>query len=904
MKKFTRVFVLALASLTFFSYQINPVAASVHFKYAPQTTLSSTGVRAFSDLGRCLQSNNTLDVFYLIDESASLQNTDPENSRASILGSSLRELSKFRSNIKVNYSVGFFADKYATWRPWTEVTSNNIDSQATALEAEVRNRNNGNWTDWLKGMNGAIGELSAQHSRTRGCQTLVWLTDGGIQLSTTKATENAYSELCSNTFNAFRQSNVTVLGVLLKNDSALNNPKAFNSTDRKYQLDKMTFMRPLVEGDGQLFDGTNLTCGTTPIPANYSAGALFVAQDPIALAFEFLRLNSQIEGCTDGALGNGNVSTFVIESGIARFRLITTSKDWKLISPNGREITPATKGIDYFASAGAAQVTVPVDSKSIGNWTFNHSSASANQLCLFSGLGIKLDAGQLVAGKPGTISGKIVNQGLTQQVDMGSYGSSNIGVQSITSSGKPSPTQVGQISPNGTFTFENFTPESGQGRLEIRVTLNVSTRNGVHLTPVSVSQMLEVRLPSNYPSLSNAPISLTDLKGKKGKATGAAVFNGPTQGSGKVCIPQGETPNVVSDSLNRQKTYAWTIAGVSNNCLSLSPNDKKSIIFTVKNSVAADAHVSAEIPVTYYSSEEPGKNFTLTAPIQFTTTKPTVGVPYIVALLVLLGILLPLFFIYGLTYFTTKFAFGKGVQVAQFPVLIHSTKGIVGTDGMPLVATPEKFIYLPAGSATDVRSYQTPIGTIRTRVSKLVFPNPWFEIAASSGNRIITNVPSPTRLRKRFKDGKVAQVRGNLDGLWALSIRDSDFAGLAGKDAMPANLIVYKRNNVLNPNQHIESLSKVTTTPHLWQKVATLIPLVTVQSARKPAGKLSRKAKETTTTPPAESKSPAFPPSPGTKPIGGGTMPPAPGSKPQGGGTFPPPPASGGGGFPPPPAGA
>ena len=50
---------------------------------------------AFEDLSRCLQSqgkNKVLDVFYLIDESGSLQDTDPDNARADILSSSLQQL--------------------------------------------------------------------------------------------------------------------------------------------------------------------------------------------------------------------------------------------------------------------------------------------------------------------------------------------------------------------------------------------------------------------------------------------------------------------------------------------------------------------------------------------------------------------------------------------------------------------------------------------------------------------------------------------------------------------------------------------------------------------------------------------------------------------------------------------
>ena len=61
----------------------------------PSASAVSTVDGAFEDLGRCLQSqgkNKVLDVFYLIDESGSLQDTDPKNARADILSSSLQQL--------------------------------------------------------------------------------------------------------------------------------------------------------------------------------------------------------------------------------------------------------------------------------------------------------------------------------------------------------------------------------------------------------------------------------------------------------------------------------------------------------------------------------------------------------------------------------------------------------------------------------------------------------------------------------------------------------------------------------------------------------------------------------------------------------------------------------------------
>ena len=65
--------------------------------------LSSVGTRAFDDLTRCINSTQKLDIYYLIDESGSLKSTDPSDTRAEILASSLRTLGAFK-DVSITYS--------------------------------------------------------------------------------------------------------------------------------------------------------------------------------------------------------------------------------------------------------------------------------------------------------------------------------------------------------------------------------------------------------------------------------------------------------------------------------------------------------------------------------------------------------------------------------------------------------------------------------------------------------------------------------------------------------------------------------------------------------------------------------------------------------------------------------
>ena len=870
MKKAKKLLIVLISTLFVFNFA-QPIAVA-SFKFSVND-LSTDGKRAFDDLARCLNSNDKLDVFYLIDESASLKDTDRSNKRAEILKSSLLQLSTLRSDLEVNYAVGFFSDGYKTWKPWSPINAKSAESAAEDLEQKVRTSNAGLSTDWKKGIENAARELSSQRQKTNACQTLIWLTDGGLDLSTKVAGSDpvqknpknleAFNYLCDESANSLRQSRVTVLGVLLKSEQDLRSKSA---EARKNLEQGMALLLPIIEGSGPINLGNSeqKQCGKYPIPANFSAGALLIAEDPVALAFQFLKVGAYAAGGTHGDLTAGNPGTFLIEEGIARFKIITTSPNWKLTDPKGQDVKSGT-GVTIVKSAGATQVSVNVDASKYGKWFFSFTDGSSNELVLFSGLDLKLDDGELIAGTPGRISGKVVSEFSGQPVDLEIYSLAKLSVQEILNSGQSNPAQQAQITTGNLFKIENFTASDDQGQVELRVTLRVKTKSGINLAPVSVSKILDVRLPSNYPSLEKTPITLSTLAGRKGKATGSFTFRGPKQGSGKICIV--DKPKIVNDSIERADTFIWTTpSGLdSKGCLSLLNNQEKEIGIQVTNEISADAQIRGELPVVYYSEQEPNRQFTLRSPIEFQSTKPGVGGWAIELFLILLGIALPLLLIYMLTLLTTKIALGQSVQRASWPVMIDSLKGIQSNDGTVLTPKPEDYKYLP--DRPDARSISEPFGELRAKVSKLVFPAPWFEIQAKTGSRLITMVAPPPQLHKRFASGAIAAIKGNIDSVWGLEIKDQDLVKLGAATSVPAILHIYKRNNLANKNQFMERFMKVTTTPGIWNQVVSIIPAVNqelnsnqAKTKDKKFSPKSKKKKEVSAPPPGSGG--AFPPPP------------------------------------------
>ncbi len=794
----------------------------------PATITSANAVPsidgAFEDLGRCLQSqgkNKVLDVFYLIDESGSLRDTDPENARADILSSSLQQLASFRNDVTVNYSVGFFAHQYGVWQAWRTVNKGGIVPEAARLNEEVRKRNQGNYTDWLQGINGAINELNAQHERTNGCSTLIWLTDGGIQLSTVEKTVDAINQLCDNRFDVLRKNGVTVLGILLKNESALAKLAPDVQEDQAFA---MSLMEPLVTGQGVLTNGTEKKCGKFPIPKNYRQGALFVASDPKDLAYEFLKLPPRIEGCA--AVSKFDRSQFEIEPGISEFQMVTTAANWSLVDPKGKTLTSTSREIRVFDTAGAAQIKVGTNNSGRGTWKFAGTGGETS-LYLCSGLDIRIDPGtEFISGRAGILSGKVVSQSTGLPADLTKYDPDHpITIELITGGKSESKKEAEQSDP-ASFMLQKFIPGTDSAEAEVRITLFLKTKRGTPLAPVSMSQKIDVRLLSNYPTIKNEPIELSTLESELVPATGLVTFKGPEKADGKVCIDTKSKPIVIQDRVSRADTYKISTAGVdAEGCLPIRQGEETSVKMTASNSVTAVSDVILGVPISYYSDAEPGKNFTLNAQVNFKSDPA--GDPLLwIIILTILGIGLPLALIYLMLWWATRIAYGRQLQRAEYPIAITTDGRISTRDGGAIVTHGDNYQGRP--QQDDVRVLQDGSATLSAKLPKSVLGEPWYEIKAPEGSRVISvgNIAPRVKNKKRFASGKLAPIVGDLGKIWYILIADSALIKAEKGALIDAKLVIFNRRDLTNLNQHRDSLAKVSSKPGLGKDVEQLISAV------------------------------------------------------------------------------
>jgi hypothetical protein len=871
---------IGVIALTGVSLIMSPVQSHADNSQTPG--LTATGTRAFNDLTRCISTKQKLDVYYLVDESNSLPLTDPDSARAGILATSLKELAGFDSTISVNYAVGFFGSTFDSWKGFAPVTPSNIASQASAFESEVRARNKQNETNWLAGLDGAAKQLEQQEQISHGCQALIWLTDGGLWLakqgSTSQidqsAVDAATSTLCDVTFENLRKSNVSVFGVLLDNTKALqdiykNNPTYYGQNDRG-----MALMRPLVEGSGATLPGQQSTTCGGPILPNYSAGALLIAKDPIALALQFLVLGGQTHGGTPSDLPPGNPTSFDIERGVRKFQVLTTSKHWQLTSPNGTTFNDGTTSLDVQNQNGVQQITVSGSQLSLGKWKIGFDSAGqvVNRLLLYSGLAVQLDPGQYIGGSKTYISGQIVVDGSKEKVKLSDYRTHEFEIDQVTSSGESIKIRNVKIDDSGNFSAP-FDLTSNQTNLEIRITLKISTLSGKNLSDVSISKFLTVLLPSNYPTI-DSPILLSPINGPKGIGKGVITIHGPKVGNGQLCFAGGSPYGITiqRDAVSRTTSYNWQIGGLDpSNCVSVTQGSTKQLTVSSKNSTIADAKVIAEVPLKFLSQDKPDP-INLKAPIDFETTIIRAGRGIVKVLLFFLGIGIPLLILFLLNKSNSKLIFGNGIQRASFKIRIDSTSGISSIDGSKLTAIADDFKFIP--QQPDTAAYKDAVGEIRARVSLIPLSEPWYEIESLPDYRLLTvhsvSDSGLKKLKKRFLSGQIARIQSDMGKFWTIQIAEKDLQTAQSSSYVTGTLVIYKRNRLGATSQHLDRLAEVVATGGIWSRLTEMkqVPLTNLPKVKEDKIKEPKRSKksEVVVQPVAQAPSGSNPPAPPTLP--------------------------------------
>lgn len=921
-KLFARVFAgVSVVALTFVGFASISLAAD-------STQLTKIGQQAFTDITTCLTSGKekALDVFYLIDNSGSLSYTDVDEVRTKVLSNSLKELANFsEQGVAVSYAAALFNTDVRPVGNWTKLTNT---SQAKQISNVANNGQLGTWTDWEEGLKFAKRQLD---SRSDSCKMLIWFTDGGINPDgEIPSIFKSLSNLCrtgisEKTLGAsknyglmaeLRKSQISVFGVLYQNDkSSLEHwTNKDKQADPQARLDfehyLMSFMIPLIEGKGTVSQKAagyptptgELQCGEITeagfAPAGQPNGAFLNAQDPIALAFQFLKLESQITGGSGVPIVDGK---FTIKPGTAAFRIITPESDWKLTGPSDSKISATENdpgAVEVETSSGVTKIDFAVnnDPKYQGQWKIDGAPDSA-ELYVYSGLTIELDrdkVSQVIGQRENTLTGKISRTAnfADLPVDLGVYDKQGLSLEILENGVRKTVSDVDiELLPSGQLKIEKFKPEQESGDVELWVSLDL----GGDFQKISSRFTLSAMAAKALAIPSSDVVNLTTLEGPTGQALGKIIVNGPTIGdSSQFCIAgaiiRTDDVQTAAEKKDRLADFTWNFNGTEStggdSCVDVAKGETKVIDVVVTNKTQANAHV---VSMRTMSSKAGAANYT--APLRFEfdtkTQGNTVVAIAVIAGLLALGILIPLLMLYLFNKATTKFLPFENTHRAEFPILV--TPGLApkildarsATSQKALIVGPQDFVaQVDQPASAEVN---TGAGLAKGRVPLFPLLATWYEAQALDGSRLLSMKSAGEKNPKAFADGKAAELSPNMSENWLLSFADSDLKGSVD-EALPGRLIIYSAMGTLPGYQ--SRVNDIVQTPGIAERIVELREASKLeQKAKKPA-KVGKKSDTSApefvapavipTIPSATIAAPISPLSPPSPPTSGKLAPPPP----------------------------
>ena len=212
---------------------------AVLFTPATQGFVSASDASSDNPIKDCLaqMSEPRLAVQFLIDESKSLQTTDPLDRRVDAINSSIATLTfNFENvdessdkNIAIDIRLAGFAKIFQDHgSDWISLSEN--DNEVIYSEVErFRKRNIEGYTNYQAGLEGAERSF-VDYDRSRAgevaCKALVWLTDGNLDLDNSSANQGPedrqIKELCNSggVVDRLRSQQVFVIGLGLNSSSA------------------------------------------------------------------------------------------------------------------------------------------------------------------------------------------------------------------------------------------------------------------------------------------------------------------------------------------------------------------------------------------------------------------------------------------------------------------------------------------------------------------------------------------------------------------------------------------------------------------------------------------------------------------------------------------------------------
>lgn len=706
-----------------------------HAPTASAADLSDVATDAFADLTSCIAANEVLLVSIVVDESASLKRTDPQNQRVEAVQAAVDALAGLEAagGVTVETNLSIFGGGYGELVGWGPPSGAHGERLQRVIAGDLAGRNGAQNTDYRVALQNAQASVDARRAAVGGaaCGAVLWFTDGKLDVGTDGAgpeDDAARDELCTpnGIVDGIRAAGTTIIALAL-----------FTPGDTTVTAEDRERLRAVAEGVGE-----EAECGTVPLHPDVAGGAYLSADDPSALSRLFSGAGALIQGFTQasiecpGAACPDGVLDIHADRAVGGFRVIFESDAGTaspvLTAPTGAE-HPLTTGADgSVATTSRDRLHVTdvdlADGAAHGTWQLHANGATVIDLYYRWGAALEIQA------PDGLIIGEEANTVLVTPLSPDGQPQAAPAYTSIdlevTVDGQPTPSEHRQ---DGTFEIAVALPADGApSEIEVAATATASSApNEVPLGTISRTARIATQLPATYPVVTPASLDLGRLTGDD-PARGTLVVAGPAEGATRACFGPASFDTFPED--------AGALALDVPECVDVPAGERVTVDVSLVPQRGADGVVNGSFPVelTGANADEPR---TVHVPVRASMLRPVNEAERwaLVTGLMLLAAVIAMGIAWVGRHLSDRYPVTRDLRFAAVPVTL-TTSGVLRRGGDALLEPGDFRQVGKPGSTAAFSAGPLDLG----RRGPLLWPwKPYTGVARSSRGGVVVTGRSP-----------------------------------------------------------------------------------------------------------------------------------------------------------------
>ena len=701
---------------------------------------------AFESISRCLAEREHLLVYALVDESASLQETDPDSARSAALEAMVRNLATLVARAegaapRVEIKMATFASEVGTVTDWT-VVGPSSESSLLSAAAGYAERDGGLDTDFATALIGARDELDTRAAEVAGeggsaCRALLWFTDGDYDLEPRDRTVSYAPDLPLDEPGNAAAAMTAGRTLICKKGGLADDLHGAETVTLTIGLgsaieDKNeALLKRISEGNGG--------CGSIPGPGN---GAYLSAADLDGLLLAFDRASTGIGGgvlaqedevtpCKRRACPSGS-TVFELDRSLDRFHLLVTAPNPLRVELSGPGRQPVELAADSATTAktdgaslewthlgGAILLDGDLDASGewVGKWTVTFIDPTGqaedvlarSQVVLFGSLAPRLSLEESARqGENATLLIEVVDAEGTPRTPDELVATTDVQVRlrdPVTK--KQIPIEIGPPDAQG-IRRATFEPPSNSkaSSLEAVAVLEVTTVGDVALPPRRDRLTIPLLPPASYPRVEPAVIDFGAIPGDETGTAEVQIVGGDNAG----CVWFGAPAVRGSRDLGTITVAPEGAHSSKDSCLKVPAKGTVPVTVTASRMTSAGGQASGFVPISLTSAAS-DRVIEQEVPVNIEFVRVVDAARRVewFALVFALGMLLPLLMLWLLNRAAAKYRDPAAVRYAAIPARVEGESLV--RSGPDAAASPtfalrtEEFnnIEAPVGNLVEVQ---------------------------------------------------------------------------------------------------------------------------------------------------------------------------------------------------------